>query len=223
MMDKRLISDVTTSDVAATEMKTLTARIRACRLCRDAPRKTPLPHEPRPVFRVSSTARLLIASQAPGTRVHQTGLPFNDASGDRLRQWIGLSREVFYDEARVAIVPMGFCFPGHDANKGDLPPRRECRETWHDELFSTMPQIECILAIGRYAQDYHFAKLGRPLPKGLSVDETVRRWRELSGAEPRIIALPHPSWRNSGWIKRNPWFEADVLPLLRIEVARAIG
>jgi uracil-DNA glycosylase len=104
-------------------------------------------------LRLSSTARLLIASQAPGVKVHVSGLPFNDASGDRLRQWMGVSREVFYDEARVAIVPMGFCFPGHDADKGDLPPRRECRETWHDELFSALPQIECILAIGRFAQD----------------------------------------------------------------------
>ena len=198
-------------------------RIRACRLCVEAPRKAPLPHEPRPVLRVSSSARLLVASQAPGTRVHLSGLPFNDASGDRLRTWMDISREGFYDEAKVAIVPMGFCFPGHDAHKGDLPPRRECRETWHDELFSTLPQIECILAIGRYAQDYHFARAGRPLPKGLGVDETVRRWRDFVGEAPRIIALPHPSWRNSGWIKRNPWFEREVLPMLRIEVARAIS
>jgi len=201
----------------------LTGRISACRICVEAPRNVRLPHEPRPILRVSSTARLLVASQAPGVRVHRTGLPFNDASGDRLRQWMNVSREVFYDQARIAIVPMGFCFPGHDANKGDLPPRRECRETWHDLLFSMLPQIECILAIGRYAQDYHFARAGRPLPKGLSVDETVRRWQEVAGKAPKIIALPHPSWRNNGWIKRNPWFESDVLLALRAEVARAIS
>jgi uracil-DNA glycosylase len=135
---------------------------------------------------------------------------------------MNVSRETFYDEARIAIVPMGFCFPGHDFNKADLPPRRECREAWHDLLFSKLPQIECILAIGRFAQDYHFARARRQLPKGLSVDERVRRWQEFSGEAPRIIALPHPSWRNSGWIKRNPWFESEVLLALRAEVARAI-
>jgi uracil-DNA glycosylase len=201
----------------------LAGRIRACRICIESPRKFKLPHEPRPVLRVSTTARLLVASQAPGLKVHMSGLPFNDPSGDRLRQWMGMSRETFYDEARVAIVPMGFCFPGHDTNKGDLPPRPECRETWHDELFSILPQIECILAIGRFAQNYHFARAGRPLQKGMGVDETVRRWREFAGKAPRIIALPHPSWRNNGWIKRNPWFERDVLPALRAEVSRAIS
>jgi uracil-DNA glycosylase len=201
----------------------LAGRIRACRICVETPRGAPLPHEPRPVLRPSSTARLLIASQAPGMKVHVSGLPFNDASGDRLRQWMSVSREAFYDEARIAIVPMGFCFPGHDANKGDLPPRRECRETWHDELFSNLPEIECILAIGRFAQDYHFARAGRPLPKVLKVDDIVRRWREFAGERPKIIALPHPSWRNSGWIKRNPWFEQEVLPALQDEVARAIS
>jgi uracil-DNA glycosylase len=208
---------------AAAGLAMLAGRVRACRICVEWPKGAPLPHEPRPVLRVSSTARLLVASQAPGVKVHRTGLPFNDASGDRLRQWMNVSREVFYDEARITIVPMGFCFPGHDANKGDLAPRRECRETWHDELFSMMPQIECILAIGRFAQEYHFARAGRPLPRGLTVDETVRRWREFAGAAPMIIALPHPSWRNNGWIKRNPWFELDVVPALRAEVARAIS
>ncbi|WOJ90510.1 uracil-DNA glycosylase family protein [Methylocapsa polymorpha] len=205
------------------ELAAFADRIRACRLCLEAPRKTALPHEPRPVLRVSSTARLLVASQAPGVRVHATGLSFNDASGDRLRQWMGVSREAFYDEAKVAIVPMGFCFPGHDAHKGDLPPRPECRDAWHDELFRRLPQLECVLAIGRYAQDYHFQRIGRPLPKGLRVDDVVRRASEFCGDGQRIIALPHPSWRNSGWIKRNPWFEVEVLPMLRAEVARAIG
>jgi uracil-DNA glycosylase len=198
----------------------IAACIRACRLCRDAPGAAPLPHEPRPVFRISATARLLVASQAPGIRVHESGLPFNDPSGDRLRQWMGIDRETFYDELKIAIVPMGFCFPGYDELKADLPPRRECRALWHDELFAHLPQIETILAIGRYAQDYHFSRLGRPLPKGAGVDAIVRRWRDFEGARPRVYALPHPSWRNSGWLKRNPWFEAEVLPVVRAEVAR---
>jgi uracil-DNA glycosylase len=201
----------------------VSARIRACRVCYDAPERTPLPHAPRPVFRVSATARLLVASQAPGLRVHETGLPFNDPSGDRLRQWMGVDRDTFYDESKIAIVPMGFCFPGYNELKADLPPRRECRATWHDELFAHLSEIETILAIGRYAQDYHFARLGRPLPKGAGVNEIVRRWREFEGTRPRVFALPHPSWRNSGWLKRNPWFEAEVLPVVRAEVARLTG
>ena len=205
------------------ELSGITNRIRACRLCRDSPRGAPLPHEPRPVFRVSDSARLLIASQAPGLRVHLTGLPFDDASGDRLRQWMGVSREIFYDEARIAIAPMGFCFPGHTADRADLPPRPECRTAWHDELFRALPRIECILAIGRYAQDYHFARLGRPLPKAARLDAIVRRWREIAGENPRVIALPHPSWRNSGWLRRNPWFGTDVLPALRADVAEMTG
>lgn len=228
MTDKYSISDfvsadLATSDLATSELGALTARIRACRICLETPSKVPLPHEPRPVLRVSSSARLLVASQAPGIRVHLSGLPFNDASGDRLRQWMNISRDVFYDESRVAIAPMGFCFPGHAADKGDLPPRSECRATWHDALFGALPVLECILAIGRYAQAYHFERVGRPLPKGLPLGETVRRWREFAGQGPEIIALPHPSWRNSGWIKRNPWFEADVLPALRAKVAAVIG
>jgi uracil-DNA glycosylase len=198
----------------------LTARIRACRLCRDTPDAARLPQEPRPVFRISATARLLVASQAPGLRAHETGLPFNDPSGDRLRQWMGVGRDTFYDQSKIAIVPMGFCFPGYNELKADLPPRRECRAMWHDQLFAHLPQIETILAIGRYAQDYHFARLGRALPKSAGVDAIVRRWREFEGERPRVFALPHPSWRNSGWLKRNPWFEAEVLPVVRAEVAR---
>jgi uracil-DNA glycosylase len=205
------------------DLEAVTERIRACRLCLDAPRGLRLPHEPRPVLKVSRSARLLIASQAPGVRVHLSGLPFNDASGDRLRQWMNVSRAVFYDETRIAITPMGFCFPGHTAGKGDLPPRPECRGAWHDELFRALPQVECILAIGRYAQDYHFARLGRPLPKAAKLDEIVRRWREFAGEKPKIIPLPHPSWRNSGWLKRNSWFETDVLSALRADVAAMTG
>jgi len=184
--------------------------------------KTPLPHEPRPVLRVSTTAKLLVASQAPGTKVHATGISFNDASGDRLRQWMNISRDVFYDTSQVAIVPMGFCFPGQNAAKGDLPPRPECAATWHDQLFALMPQIETVLAIGRYAQTYHFARAGRPLPKKIKLDDVIRNWRDFAGEAPRIIPLPHPSWRNIGWLKRNPWFETDILPMMRQAVMRAL-
>jgi uracil-DNA glycosylase len=214
MMVKSSISE------PATRLDEISTRIRACRFCRDVSDAAPLPHEPRPVFRVSASARLLVASQAPGLRVHETGLPFNDPSGDRLRQWMGVDRDTFYDEAKIAIVPMGFCFPGYNELKADLPPRRECRARWHDQLFAHLPRVETILAIGRYAQDYHFARLGRPLPKGAGVDAIVRRWREFEGRAPRVFALPHPSWRNSGWLKRNPWFETEVVPVVRAEVAR---
>lgn len=204
------------------KLDALAKRIGACRLCVEAPRGAPLPHPPRPVFRVSSTARLLIASQAPGNLVNQTGLPFNDPSGNRLRDWMGVDRDTFYDVTKIAITPMGFCFPGNDAAGGDLPPRPECRALWHDALFAALPQIETVLAVGRYAQDYHFARLGVALAKGAGVSAIVARWREFQGRRPLIFPLPHPSWRNSGWLKRNPWFEAQVLPALRAEVARLV-
>jgi uracil-DNA glycosylase len=174
------------------------------------------------VLRVSPTARLLLASQAPGNLVNLTGVPFNDPSGDRLRDWMGVDRETFYDVSRIAIVPMGFCFPGYDAAGGDLPPRPECRPRWHDGLFAALPQIETVIAIGRYAQDYHFARFGHALPRSASVSEIVARWREFQSATPLLFPLPHPSWRNIGWLKRNPWFDAEVLPALRLEVARLI-
>ncbi len=203
------------------DLDRLAGEIRTCRICRDRPLGAPLPHEPRPVLRVSTTARLLIASQAPGLRVHRSGLPFDDASGDRLRAWMGVDRETFYDERRICIVPMGFCFPGYDAAGGDLPPRRECRAEWHDGLFALLPRIEAVLAIGGYAHRYHFARLGRPLRRDAKVDEIVRQWRDFRDWKPRLFPLPHPSWRNTGWLKRNPWFEADVLPDLRAVVVRA--
>lgn len=206
---------------ARQRLEALAERIRACRHCAEAP--SALPHAPRPVLRVSSTARLLVASQAPGNLVNQTGIPFNDPSGERLRDWMGVDRDTFYDVSRVAIVPMGFCFPGNDAAGGDLPPRPECRKLWHDALFEAMPQIETVLAIGRYAQTYHFARLGHALPKSAGVSQTVAGWRAFQGGKPLIFPLPHPSWRNTGWLKKNPWFEAEVLPALRAEVARLIG
>jgi len=198
-----------------TKLDRLTADIRACRLCVESPLKTPLPHEPRPVLRVSPTARICIAGQAPGTRVHASGMPFTDPSGDRLRDWMGVTPDEFYDAARIAIVPMGFCFPGLNAKGGDLPPRRECAETWHEPLFKHLPQLELILLVGQYAQAWH---LGRT--RKVSLTETVAAWREY---QPRFIPLPHPSWRNNAWIKKNPWFEEDLLPVLKRDVRRLIG
>lgn len=191
----------------------LSSRIKACRICRDAPRYgAPLPFEPNPVCIVSPVARVLICGQAPGIRVHNTGIPFNDPSGVRLREWLGVDSEAFYNPDKFAIVPMGFCFPGYDAKGSDLPPRRECREVWHDIVFQSMPQIELILAVGQYAQAY---QLGPRRRAGMT--ETVKNWREYfePKAGPSILPLPHPSWRNSGWLKKNPWFAQDVLPMLR--------
>jgi uracil-DNA glycosylase len=205
------------------ELAALVAQIRDCRICSETPDGPPLPHPPRPVLRVSATARLLIAGQAPGVRVHRSGLPFDDPSGERLRGWMGLGRAEFYDSTRVAVAAMGFCFPGHDAKGGDLPPRRECRARWHESLFRLMPQIEIIFAIGRAAQDYHFARLGRPMPKGASLAEIVRASAEVSDCKPRLLALPHPSWRNNAWLKRNPWFEAEIVPLARALVTEALA
>lgn len=182
------------------------AEVRACRICADV-----LPLGPNPVIRASRTARLVVAGQAPGTRVHNTGIPFNDPSGDRLRAWMGIDRATFYDESRISIIPMGFCYPGRDPRGGDRPPRPECAARWHDRIFALLPAPRVILAIGRYAQAYHLA--GR---EKASVSETVRAWAEYA---PAIIPLPHPSPRNIGWLKRNPWFEAEVLPMLKATVA----
>lgn len=211
------------------DLAALVARIRACRVCIETPRGAPLPHAPRPVLRVSPTATILVASQAPGTRVHASGLPFTDASGDRLRAWMGVSRDEFYDAGRIAIAPMGFCFPGQDAQGGDLPPRRECAATWHDALFAALPAFRLILAVGRPAQAYHLGRLGLGAHLKASLTQTVAGWRDVHAAGaclPRPVAvytLPHPSWRNTGWLKRNPFFEADLLPQLQADIARALG
>jgi uracil-DNA glycosylase len=193
-----------------TKLAAILADIRACRIC--APY---LPHEPRPILRVSATARLCIAGQAPGLRVNNSGIPYNDPSGDRLRTWLGLGRDVFYDESRVAIVPMGFCFPGYDETGADRPPRPECVRNWHDRLFEAAPKFPLVLVIGTYAQRYHLRGLTKP-----SVTDTVKAWREYA---PRIIPLPHPSWRNNAWLKKNSWFESELLPHLRERVADALS
>lgn len=196
------------------------AAIRACRRCVEAPLGRPLAHEPRPVLRVSPTARIAVAGQAPGTRVYQSGVPFTDPSGDRLRDWMGVSLAEFYDANRIAIVPMGFCFPGLDANGGDLPPRRECAPLWRDRLLARLPNLELLLLVGQYAHRWH---LPRPLLGG--VTEVVARHEEAwsVSTQPRLLPLPHPSWRNNHWIKMNPWFEADVLPRLRRKVRELLG
>ncbi|WID96106.1 uracil-DNA glycosylase family protein [Bosea vestrisii] len=197
------------------------AELRACRICRDAPLYGPrLPHEPRPVIQAEAGARLLIASQAPGTRVHASGRPFTDRSGDRLRDWLGLDHARFYDASRVAIVPMGHCFPGLDAKGGDLPPRRECAPAWRERVLAALPEIELVLVIGRYAQAWHLG------PKAATdLTATVADWRAILGQprRPRILPLPHPSWRNNGWLRKHPWFEAELVPVLRAEVARLVG
>ena len=191
-----------------TDLDALLGSIRACRLC-----EAHLPLGPRPVLRAAATARVLIVGQAPGTRVHASGIPWDDASGRRLREWLGLDAPTFYDESRVAIVPMGFCYPGR-AGGGDAPPRPECRATWHGALLPMLPAVDLTLLIGQYAQAYFLG----PRRKATLTD-TVRAWREYA---PAVVPLPHPSPRNVGWFKANPWFEADVLPALRASVTRAL-
>lgn len=188
---------------------TLTAlldEIHVCRLCAPV-----LPQAPRPILQAGATARILIAGQAPGRRAHERGLPFADASGDRLRAWLGLSREQFYDPQRIAIVPMGFCYPGR-GRSGDLPPRPECAERWRRQLLAQLPQIELTLLVGRYAQAWH-------LGAGVSLTERVRQWRRVW---PQQVPLPHPSPRNTLWLRRNPWFEQELLPCLRQRVAELL-
>lgn len=201
------------------ELATLTTRVRACQICVEAPLGRPLPHEPRPVLVPSPTARILIASQAPGTRVHLSGVPFTDASGDRLRSWLGVSSAEFYDLSRFAIVPMGFCFPGQDAKGGDLPPRRECAPAWRGQLMERMPQLDLILTIGLYAQKWHMGSLRQG-----SLTDTVKDWRGIWEVQSsvKVLPLPHPSWRNTGWLKRNAWFETELLPFLQAEIRRRL-
>jgi uracil-DNA glycosylase len=181
------------------------AEIRACRLC-----EAHLSHGPRPVLHLGPKAKILIASQAPGLRVHESGISFNDASGDRLRAWLGVDREAFYDEEKIALAAMAFCFPGYDAHGGDLPPRKECATHWRARLLEAAPDFELTILVGSYAQAWH---LGGRLKDNMT--DTVRAWRDYA---PRYIPLPHPSWRNNGWLKKNPWFEAELVPYLRRRV-----
>jgi len=175
---------------------------RACRIC-----SASLPFGCRPVVQLASTARLLIIGQAPGSKVHRSGVPWNDASGDRLREWLKLDRSVFYDAARVAIVPMGFCYPGAGENGGDNPPRPECAPLWHQRLLRHLPDIRLTLLVGQYAQRYYLASRRKD-----SMRETVKAFAEYA---PRFFPLPHPSWRCAVWMREHPWFEAVVIPQLR--------
>ena len=191
------------------DLAAIVAAARACRAC-----EAHLPLGPRPVLRAAATARLMIVGQAPGTRVHESGVPWNDRSGERLRDWLRIPPDVFYDEARVAIVHMGFCYPGVDAKGGDKPPRPECAPLWHPPLRAALPAVELVLLVGMYAQAHY---LGKRRHKTLT--ETVRHWRDYL---PDYLPLPHPSWRNTAWLKKNPWFEADLLPELRLRVAALV-
>ena len=204
---------------SAAELDRVLAAIRGCRRCVETPQGKLLPHEPRPVLRASSTARLAVCSQAPGTRVHSTGTPFTDRSGDRLRDWMGVSPQEFYDEASVAIVPMGFCFPGQDTKGGDLPPRRECAKLWHRKLFAALPQLELVLAVGSHAQGWHLGDAA-----GKTLQDTMLAWRQHLKRKGglRVLPLPHPSWRNNAWLKANPWFEKELLPVLQREVRKLL-
>lgn len=185
----------------------LLTEISSCQLC-----VAHLPHGPRPVLQVGSQAKILVAGQAPGRKVHESGVPFDDASGDRLRDWMGISKEQFYDCNLVAVLPMGFCYPG-TGKSGDLPPRPECAPAWRAPVLSRLKKLEITLVIGQYAQAYHF-------PNGAgSVTELALAWRTRW---PQMVALPHPSPRNNLWLKRNPWFEVELIPALRKQIARVL-
>lgn len=179
--------------------------IRACKLCEEL-----LPLGAKPIVRASSNCRLLIIGQAPGNRVHQTEIPFNDPSGDRLRAWLNIDRAAFYDDSRIAIIPMGFCYPGKNPKGGDNPPRPECAQHWHKKIMENLPFIEFTLLVGRYSQLHYLGKKAKS-----SGTETILAWKEYL---PKFLPLPHPSWRNNAWLKKNPWFDKEILPYLRERV-----
>ena len=188
----------------------LLREISACRIC-----EAELPHSPRPILRASGSARLLIISQAPGSKVHQTGVPWNDASGNRLRDWMDLDRSMFYDRTKIAIIPTGFCYPGAAASGGDKPPRPECAPLWHERVLDHLPNLQLTLLVGQYSQKRYMG-LGR---KG-SMTETVKAFTEYG---PKFFPLPHPSWRSGIWMQRRSWFEQETIPWLRKAVRRAIN
>lgn len=190
-------------------LEALAAEVRACRVCAAS-----LPHAPRPVLRVSPTARLLIVGQAPGRRVHESGVPWDDPSGQRLRQWLGVATDDFYAVSRVAIIPIGMCYPG-TVDGSDLPPRPECAPLWHGRLRGALDQVVLTILVGSHAQRFYLGARRKE-----TMTATVAAFREYL---PDTLPLPHPSWRNSGWLKRNPWFESDLLPVLRARVRSVIG
>jgi len=190
------------------ELERLLEKVRACRVC-----EAFLPNPPKPILLAGASARVMIVGQAPGRRVHETGIPWNDPSGDRLRSWLGVGREAFYDTARFAIIPTAFCYPG-TGKGGDLPPRPECAPLWHPPLREALPAVELILLVGQYAQAYYLGERRKA-----NLTETVRAWREYG---PAFLPMPHPSPRNQMWLKRNPWFEEEVIPELRRRLAALI-
>ena len=194
----------------------MTDDISACRLCAEDFARTATAHDPRPVVWFRPSARVLIAGQAPGARVHESGRPFTDPSGDRLRDWLGLDEAGFYDRDRVAIVPMAFCFPGYDAKGADLPPPKRCAAQWHGRVMAGLADVRIVFLVGGHAHRWH---LGAAAVKG-GVTETVSRWRDHA---PRVFPLPHPSWRNTGWLKRNPWFESELLPVARARLSEVLN
>ncbi len=194
---------------ATERLACLLAQARDCRIC-----EAHLPHGPRPVLAAATSSKILIVGQAPGRRVHASGVPWDDPSGDRLRSWLGIDRERFYDPSQIAILPMGFCYPG-TGRSGDLPPRPECAPTWHAPITAELRAIETTFLLSRYALDHYMGDRAQK-----TVTETVRRWREFA---PTFFPLPHPSPRNNMWLKRNPWFEKEVVPALRERVLVLIG
>ncbi len=186
------------------KLQRLTVDIRSCSLCEQY-----LPFQPNPIVRPSKKAKILIIGQAPGTKVHETSISWNDASGNKLREWMGIDRDIFYDLNKIAIMPMGFCYPGK-GKSGDLPPRPECAPQWHEALLKLMPQIELILLIGMYSQKYYLGK-----ERKANLTETVKAWKEYA---PKYLPMPHPSPRNKLWLKKNTWFELEVIPELRKRV-----
>jgi uracil-DNA glycosylase len=201
------VTDASHALIPSQDLTELLGQVRDCSIC-----EAHLPLGPRPVVQIDPNARLLIIGQAPGTRVHNTGVPWNDPSGDRLRKWLEMDREVFYDPRKVAIMPMGFCYPGK-GKSGDLPPRKECAPQWHDALLSRMPNIELTLLIGQYAQAYYLsADDSERAGNYRTLTERVMDWQAFT---PKFLPLPHPSPRNLRWFKNNPWFESEVVPWLR--------
>jgi uracil-DNA glycosylase len=192
------------------KLKNLLIEVRSCTLCEEH-----LPSGPRPILQVNSRAKILIAGQAPGRKVHETGIPFDDPGGERLRDWLGVDNNVFYDETKIALLPMGFCFLG-SGKSGDLPPRPECADAWREKLLSSLPEIELTILIGQYAQKYHLGVLQKK-----NLTETVLSWKGYW--KKGLLPLPHPSPRNNIWLQKNSWFENDILPTLKLKVQRIIG
>jgi len=191
------------------DFASLLTEIRGCEIC-----AADLPLGPRPVLRMTETARIAIIGQAPGTRVHESGIPWDDRSGARLREWLALDAKTFYDETRVAIMPMGFCYPGADKNGGDKPPRKECAPEWHTVLWPHLGEVEITLLVGAYAQKYYLGKTAKK-----TMTATVAAWREY---QPKFLPMPHPSWRNTAWLRKNPWFEEALLPPLQDRIRALI-